>query len=76
MKFSHTKEGGGIMSSLKSLNTFKISIDRKFNKDLLPKRNGINNKLKFPPIPENSRANQLILGCRKLNQFMPDNKDS
>jgi hypothetical protein len=63
------------MISLKSPDTFKNSIDRKLKNDLLPKRNDINSELKFPPIPENSRANQLILCCRKLNHFMPYNKD-
>ena len=63
------------MISLKSPDTYKNSIDKKFKNDLTPKRNGMNNELKFPPIPENSRANQLILGCRKLDHFMTYNKD-
>ena len=63
------------MISLKSPDTFKNSIDRKLKNDLLPNCNDINCELKFLPIPKNSRANQLILGCRKLNHFMPYNKD-
>ena len=61
------------MISLKSSDTFKKSTYKKGN-DLTPKRNGMKNELEFPLIPENSRANQLILGYRKLNHFMPYNK--
>jgi len=57
------------MISLKSPDTFKNSIDRKLKNDLLPNWNDINCELKFPPIPKNSRTNQLIHGCRKLNQY-------
>jgi len=70
------KKGEEIMSSLRSPGTSKNLIDRKFKNDRLPKSSSMNNELKFPPIPENSRANQLIHNFRELNQFMPYSKDA
>ncbi len=64
------------MNLLRSPNTVKNTVDRKFKSDRLPNRSCMNNELRFPPIPENSRANQLIHDFRKLNQFMPYNKDA
>ena len=70
------KKGEDIMNLLRSPNTFKNTADRKIENDQLPKRSCRNNDLRFPPIPENSRANQLIHDFRKLSQFMPYNKDA
>ena len=63
------------MSFLRSPDIGKNSADRKSNNDHLLQRSDMNNELRFLPVPKNSRANQLILYYRKLNQFMDYNKD-
>jgi hypothetical protein len=63
------------MSFLRSPDIGKNSADWKSNNDHLLQRSDMNNELRFLPLPENSRANQLILYYRKLNQFLEYNKD-
>lgn len=63
------------MSFLKSPDIGKNSADWKSNNDQVLQRSDMNNELSLLPIPENSRANQLIHYYRKLNQFMEYNKE-
>jgi hypothetical protein len=57
------------MSFLGSPDIGNNSADWKPNNDHLLQMSDMNNELRFPPIPENSRANQLIHYYRKLNQY-------
>ena len=61
------------MSFLGSPDIGKSPADWKSKNDHLAQRGDMNNELEFLPIPENSRANQLIHDFRKLNQFMKYN---
>jgi hypothetical protein len=57
------------MSFLRSPDIGKKSADSKSNNDHLLQMSDMNNELRFLPIPENSRANQLIHYYRRLNQY-------
>jgi hypothetical protein len=61
------------MNSLRSPDIYKNTADIKSKKYHLTQRSDMNSELRFLPIPENSRANQLIRDFRKLNQFMKYN---